>query len=302
MMKKILLCLIVLFSFSLEAIKYNLAIAAISRDDEPYLKEWIEFHQLVGVEHFYIYCNGDWENYQQTLYDYIQSGIVDLISTDIYKAFGDRNDLTVFNRIQCQAYTDIANQVQDDVKWLAVIDTDEFLFSPKRKNILKMLAKYEKKSSIGGIGVNWVIFGTSNVPFIPDDKTMIELLTWRSLDQNLANKHVKTIVCPKKVNYYINPHYPIYHEGFIQVDTNGLSFEGPFSPSFKRNKLRINHYWVRDENYFWNYKVPRRASWEGPKTQEENQNMINELNLQQDDAILKFVPQLRQSLKLKSDF
>lgn len=30
-----------------------LAVCAIFRDEAPYLAEWIEFHRLVGVEHFY---------------------------------------------------------------------------------------------------------------------------------------------------------------------------------------------------------------------------------------------------------
>ena len=32
-----------------------LSICAIYRDEAPYLVEWIEFHRLVGVEHFYLY-------------------------------------------------------------------------------------------------------------------------------------------------------------------------------------------------------------------------------------------------------
>ena len=37
--------------------KVTLAIAAIFRDEAPYLKEWIEFHRAVGVERFYLFDN-----------------------------------------------------------------------------------------------------------------------------------------------------------------------------------------------------------------------------------------------------
>lgn len=32
--------------------RYYLAAAAIFQDEAPYLKEWIEYHKLIGVEHF----------------------------------------------------------------------------------------------------------------------------------------------------------------------------------------------------------------------------------------------------------
>ena len=37
--------------------KYNVAVCAIFKNEAPYLKEWIEFNHLVGVEHFYLYNN-----------------------------------------------------------------------------------------------------------------------------------------------------------------------------------------------------------------------------------------------------
>ena len=32
--------------------KYQVSICAIFKDEAPYIKEWIEFHKIVGVEHF----------------------------------------------------------------------------------------------------------------------------------------------------------------------------------------------------------------------------------------------------------
>ena len=32
-----------------------LSIVAISKNEAPYIKEWIEYHKLVGVERFYFY-------------------------------------------------------------------------------------------------------------------------------------------------------------------------------------------------------------------------------------------------------
>jgi hypothetical protein len=59
--------------------KYDLAICAIFQDEAPYLKEWIEFHRLVGVEHFYLYNHRSRDHYQEVLKPYILSGLVELI-------------------------------------------------------------------------------------------------------------------------------------------------------------------------------------------------------------------------------
>ena len=36
---------------------YDLSVCAIFKDEASYLKEWIEYHKLVGVQHFYLYEN-----------------------------------------------------------------------------------------------------------------------------------------------------------------------------------------------------------------------------------------------------
>lgn len=35
-----------------------LSICAVIKNEGPYLEEWIEFHRIQGVEHFYLYDNG----------------------------------------------------------------------------------------------------------------------------------------------------------------------------------------------------------------------------------------------------
>ena len=37
--------------------KYSVSIVAIAKNEGIYFKEWIEYHKLIGIEHFYIYNN-----------------------------------------------------------------------------------------------------------------------------------------------------------------------------------------------------------------------------------------------------
>ena len=51
--------------------KVYLSITAVLQNEAPYIKEWIEYHRLVGVERFYIYDNESTDNVKEILKPYI---------------------------------------------------------------------------------------------------------------------------------------------------------------------------------------------------------------------------------------
>ena len=62
--------------------QYKVSIGAIFKNEALYLKEWIEFHRIVGVEHFYLYNNNSDDNYREVLEPYIKRNIVTLVGAD----------------------------------------------------------------------------------------------------------------------------------------------------------------------------------------------------------------------------
>ena len=62
-----------------EAKKYNFSICAIFKNEAPYLKEWIEYHLIFGVDHFYLYNVGSHDSFQSILKPYINKGLVTYI-------------------------------------------------------------------------------------------------------------------------------------------------------------------------------------------------------------------------------
>ena len=71
-----------------------------------------------------------------------------------------------------------------------------------------------------------------------------------------GNKHIKSIIRPERV-VEANAHNARYINGFFQVNTDKVKFEGPYSPYIALDKLRINHYWTRDIYNLYNFKLPR---------------------------------------------
>lgn len=112
--------------------KYQLSACAIFQDEAPYLKEWIEFHRLVGVEHFYLYNHRSRDHYREVLKPYILSGVVELIDKPKVA-----NRIMVFNRLQCKCYNECLAKTRGISKWVAFIDIDEFLFPCKSVHYLK---------------------------------------------------------------------------------------------------------------------------------------------------------------------
>lgn len=228
--------------------KYDLSACMIFRDEAPYLKEWIEFHRLQGFEHFYLYNNLSEDNYKEVLAPYIKSGIVELIEWN-----RESENVIEWDAIQVGAYNDGFNRAKKKSKWLAILDSDEFLFPTVENDLLKFLKQYEKLNGFGGLLVNWVGFGTSWVEKIPEDKLLIETLT---LCVPSGNDHFKSIFLTKRVEYICSPHYVIYKAGYRHFTPNG-----GLPPFIEIDKIRINHYWSRDEWYLNNFKIPRRQLW-----------------------------------------
>ena len=140
---------------ALENSEYYLALVAIFRDEAPYLKEWIEFYRAIGIEHFYLHNHLSQYDFAEVLKPYIDEGIVTLNNVSI-----EARDKAHWNEIQNSAYFSTIQEVKDNVEWLVIVDTDEFLFPVKEKNLANALKEYDEYA---GLAVNWRIFGSSNI-------------------------------------------------------------------------------------------------------------------------------------------
>ena len=126
--------------------KYNVSVCAIFKNEAPYLREWIEYNHLVGVEHFYMYNNNSEDDYLSILQPYIDDGLVTLIQWP-------------HNQMQMESYKDCIEKYASETKWLGFIDIDEFIVPKSTDNIYDFLKPFEKNS--GSVNIYWRLFGTS---------------------------------------------------------------------------------------------------------------------------------------------
>jgi hypothetical protein len=265
----------------LDSPRYYLALVTIFRDEARFLKEWIEFYKLMGVEHFYLYNNLSKDNYLQVLEPYIKDGIVDLFQCD-----AEYTRLDQWHYTQNNIYSLTVAMVADSVEWLLVCDSDEFLFPLRLNSIPEVLKKYD---GYPALAVNWHVFGAGDVKKIEDNELLIERL---NMGANCIHDHVKTLVKPRYVETYQNPHFPILKYEYTIINENYELFDMVVNPS--ANILVINHYWSRDQDFFYSTKIARRALHKQPIEDLIAWNNLS--SIEYNNNIFRFIPDLRKAM------
>ncbi len=270
--------------------KCDVAIAALFQNEAAYLKEWIEFHKLIGVKHFYLYNNLSTDNFEEVLAPYIKKGDVELYDLPVKLSDGK-----IYLEWQVGVYNHTLGLCRNKNKWVAFIDIDEFICLVKEDDIYEFLKKYEYA---GGLAVNWVMHGTSGVYDLSPKDLLIEKLIKRyPLDWN-ENNMIKSIVRPEYVQNCIDAHTFEYHPNVFAVHPNHQKFSHtPGFASLPVEEIRLNHYWFRTEKFFYEVKLPRRRIWGDKRSQDEIRQQLDSSNSIEDKSMSRFVKPLKKRMK-----
>ncbi|OYQ31559.1 hypothetical protein CHU95_20675 [Niveispirillum lacus] len=213
----------------------TLSICAIVKDEGPYLLEWIAHHRMVGVEHFVIFDNASTDNTTSLLSALARAGIVDHVPwPDIPHVAAQR-----------PAYVAGLARLSDRCRWVAFIDTDEFLNPIDGRDVPAILADYDLAA---GLVIPWRIFGSNGLLEQQDD-LVIRRFTRRAAADHPLNRSVKTIVQARLV---ARPdiHTPSITDGSL-IDEFGRVAGTQGHPSHHAvpdaRKLVINHYFTKSK-------------------------------------------------------
>jgi len=94
---------------------HDLAVVASLKNEGHYVKEWLDYHLLAGVEHFYLYDHESTDNYSEVIKPYVDAGLV----TNV--VYPDNQSLFV-------AYNGAVSKLKFECRYLALIDGDEFIY------------------------------------------------------------------------------------------------------------------------------------------------------------------------------
>lgn len=241
-------------SFAADKIKCRIAIGAIFKNEGPYILEWIAAHQAVGFDSFYIADNNSTDGSTELLQELDRMGIVRHIPFPG----------TPGKPPQLDAYAHIMHHHSDEFDWIGFIDADEYLVSTAGDlNIAAELSSIAEDETVGGIAINWAVYGSSNHKEYSADLT-IKRFPWRSQSVFGANFHYKSFV---RSSAFLkndgNPHLFVLKQGFryIHVDGKDVTHDSDESRGISQcvvwNPIRINHYCIRSKEEFYTKKLAR---------------------------------------------
>lgn len=127
---------------NIEIVSFNssVAICLIAKQENLYIKEFIEYYKNLGIKKIIIYDNNDLknENFEIILKNEIKNGFVKII------------DFRGLISPQIKAYNECYEKYKYEFDWIAFFDVDEFLFLNNCSNIIRFLSspKFKKCSRI----------------------------------------------------------------------------------------------------------------------------------------------------------
>ncbi len=281
---------------------WDLAVCSIFKNEAPYFAEWLEFHELSGVQHFFLYDDGSTDDFMPILQPWIDRGLV-----TVRKA-GHRRQVAVYNH--CLRHG------ARRARWVAFIDLDEFLFNPSGEELPSVLEKY---SGCSGVFVHWILFGSNGHVRPPAEGVLRSYTKSMSIESAIRDdfdheprgtsdggtssraRNGKSIVDPRAV-VVAGVHSPHRLAWGHLVDENLRRRSGgpnALGEEFSCDVLRINHYWSRSLEEL-EMKIARgRASVNvgikyNLERSLEREKLLNEI---EDDVILSAEAKLRARQK-----
>jgi len=209
-----------------------LTLGAVIRNQEHYVKEWLAFHHLVGVERFVIVLH--------KCSDKTEERILELPFREnihIHRVVNDEQF------IQLGTYLWILEHYGQFTKWLMLIDSDEFFFGTREDDLRTILTDYEQH---GGLSAHWAEFG-SNGHVLKPKGLSIEAFTKRAPDRHTSHYSFKSIIQPQCFRKILSPHLAVTDPLTVMEDHSNVGAHwlwiGDRKPSHE--VVRVNHYHVR---------------------------------------------------------
>lgn len=139
--------------------KYRSVICVIVKNEQRFIREWVEHNLNIGFDKLYIYEDYGSDSHGDILQDYINSGNVELISLDKSNLPITKRDNRVGNCTQFQLFNWFINSCKSgeiNADWVGFFDPDEFLFFDDQWNLERIEDEFK---NYGGVMPCWIMYG-----------------------------------------------------------------------------------------------------------------------------------------------
>ena len=148
----------------------GVALCVIIKNENLYLKEWVEHYKKIGISKIILYDNNDenGEKIEEIIQEDIVSEYVEVIN---YKGRG--------KCVQCEAFDNCYKTNQKKFEWLLFLDLDEFLHIQSGVPLEKFLSN-RRFDGCDAVGINWKTYGDNGLVYY-DNRSLKRDLEVKSL-------------------------------------------------------------------------------------------------------------------------
>lgn len=286
----LLLIAAVLFAEPVKSPSYNLSVCAIFNNEAKYLKEWIEYHRMIGVDHFYLYDNNSRDRFRSILNPYIKRGIVTLIPwPDFFETHSGQSEWLWSLSTMTSAYEHaIRVQAIHETKWLTLLNITDFLVPLNEENLSQLLDRYEEYP---GVILSTHYYDSSKRDHLSKNKLIIESDTLTTSPKGVLFKTVeKTIFKPDQcasftwlpLRYKFQKGQQAITLNAFEARVNEYRNRGYSSYQVNHHKLFIDHRTIPDEEL-------KRILDQGYEIED------------QEKEIHRFIPELKKKMGFGTD-
>jgi hypothetical protein len=206
----------------------TVCLAAILREEESFLDEWLVYHKMIGIDHFFLYDDAPGLPLQKLLQPH-----ADYITViPWYNMHADRPGV---NR-QTKAYVHAVTEYGAGFNWITFIDGDEFIVLRKHETINEFLADFPDAVSIS---LRWHVFGHNG--YYDDPPGLITASLIRR--KRMPDYNVKSITRPEAIIDVQSAHTCVLkYAGWVDANNREYEREGYEGIS---EVAHINHYQCR---------------------------------------------------------
>ena len=288
----------------------QLAVVTLVLNQGMYLREWIEFHRLMGVQLFVIFDDNSTDNTVGVLEHYISSGVVILVHAKrSFTMCAERDPSNVWHlQYLCQnaVFNYALSQLRGKVVWMCNFDVDEFLWTPEGGAPLSLLlrttyAGYDK------IDITSIVFGTNNISHPITTTTTTTTTTIDALVIDAYTRRALAGPYPRFTPYDGDRfgHKSLYRPGSVDgvgVHDAGCSSSSSSSGSCVVAKISPLSSDIRMNHYQYKSRAEQRLKsvLNGNPTIDINPEKESVMNEVEDTSIRYIIPALVQQLLLSS--
>lgn len=206
----------------------TICLAAILRDEEPFLDEWLIYHKMIGIDHFFLYDDDP----DLPLQKLLQPHAAYITIIPWYYMHQERPGR---NR-QTKAYLHAAAEYGGDFEWITFIDGDEFIVLRNHETINDFLAGFSEAASIS---LQWHVFGHNG--FYNDPPGLVTSCLIKR--KKMPSCNVKSITRPQAIKNIRNAHGCILKYSKT-VDANNKEYDEVLYDGIS-DVAHVNHYQCR---------------------------------------------------------